>query len=47
MPQYVGMEGGEVGMGGWLEEHSHRSRGGWDRGFPGGRESGKGVTFEM
>jgi hypothetical protein len=27
MPQCRGMEGREVGVGGWVEEHSHRSRG--------------------
>jgi hypothetical protein len=27
MPQCRGTEGGEVGVGGWVEEHPHRSRG--------------------
>jgi hypothetical protein len=26
MPQYRGIEGWEVGMGGWFEERPHRSR---------------------
>ena len=25
MPQCRGIEGGEVGMGGWVEKHLHRS----------------------
>jgi hypothetical protein len=27
MPQCRGTEGKEVGVGGWVEEHTHRSRG--------------------
>ena len=27
MPQCRGTEGREVGVGGWMEEHPHRSRG--------------------
>jgi hypothetical protein len=27
MPQCREIEGGEVGVGGWVEEHPHRSRG--------------------
>jgi hypothetical protein len=27
MPQCRGIEGREVGVGGWVEEHLHRSRG--------------------
>jgi hypothetical protein len=27
MPQCRGIEGGELGVGGWVEEHPHRSRG--------------------
>ena len=27
MPRYGGIEGREVGMGWWVEEHPHRSRG--------------------
>jgi hypothetical protein len=39
MSQCRGMEGGEVGVGGWVEEHPQRSRGRGDGigGFPGGR----------
>ena len=48
MPLYRGIEGGEVGVGGEVEEHPHISRGkeGCDRVFPGGK-LGKGITFEM
>jgi hypothetical protein len=47
MPQYREIKGGEVGVGGWVEEHSHRSRRREDGigGFLGGR--GKGIKFEM
>ena len=31
MPQCRGIEGGEVGVDGWVEEHPHRSRGREDR----------------
>jgi hypothetical protein len=41
------MQGGKVGVGGWVEEHPHRSREkGWHRGFVEGKP-GKGITFEM
>jgi hypothetical protein len=34
MPQCRGIEGGEAGVGRWVEEHPHRSRGeGRIRGF--------------
>ena len=49
MPQCRGTEGGEVGMGDWVEEHPHRSRGRedvigyfWEE-----RRPGKGITFKM
>jgi hypothetical protein len=43
MPQYRGIKGREVGVGGWVEKHPHRSReredvircwrkGNWERG---------------
>jgi hypothetical protein len=38
MHQCKGTKGGEVGVGGWVREHPHRSRegeGGWDREFGG------------
>jgi hypothetical protein len=49
MPQCTGIEGGEVEVGGWVEEHPHRSRGREDMiGFSQERgELGKGITFEM
>jgi hypothetical protein len=49
MPQGRGIEGGEVGMGGWVEEYFHRSRRRKDViGFFGeGGKPGKGITFEM
>jgi hypothetical protein len=37
MPQCRGIEGREVGVGGWVEEHPHRSR---------GREDGIGGLWE-
>ena len=48
MPQNKAIKGGEVGVGGWVEEHPHRS---WGREdvigcFWEGRKLGKG-TFEM
>jgi hypothetical protein len=48
MPQYRGIEGGEEGVGGWVEEHPHRSRGRED-GIGGFWEGGpgKGIRFEM
>jgi hypothetical protein len=49
MPQCRGTQGGEVGVGGWVEENCHRSRGRddmigcfWEGGKP-----GKGIKFEM
>jgi hypothetical protein len=48
MTQCRGIEGGEVGVGEWVEEHPHRSRGRED--MIGGvweGELGKGITFEM
>jgi hypothetical protein len=49
MPQCRGIEGGEVGVGGWVEEHPHRSRERedvigcfWEGGKPGKR-----ITFDM
>jgi hypothetical protein len=49
MPQYREIEDREVGVGGWMEEHPHRSRGRevviecfWE-----GGKTGKGITFEM
>ena len=49
MPECRGIEGREVGEGGWVEEHPHRSRGRED-GIGGFREVeklGKGITFQM
>ena len=47
MPQCRGIEGGEVGVCGWVKEHPHRSRGRED-GIWGFQEKGKqGITFEM
>jgi hypothetical protein len=36
-------------VGGWVEEHTHRSRGREDRigGFREGRKLGKGITLEI
>jgi hypothetical protein len=49
MPQYRGIECGEVEVGVWMEEHPHSSRGRedligcfWEAGKPGKR-----ITFEM
>jgi hypothetical protein len=49
MPQYRGIEGGEVEVGGWVEEHPHRSRARRDGigGFWEGVKPGKGITFEV
>jgi hypothetical protein len=49
MPQCRGIEGGKVGVGGWVEEHPHRSRGKEDGigCFRKGGKPGKGITFEM
>ena len=46
MPQCRGTEGRDVGVGGWIEEHSHRSRGRKNGigGFQGG-EMGKGDNI--
>jgi hypothetical protein len=47
-PSVGEFKGKEAGVGGWVEEHSHRSRGREDRigGFRVGKP-GKGITFEM
>ena len=44
-----GINGKEVGVGGWVEEHPHRSRGREDviGCFQEGGKLGKGITFEM
>jgi hypothetical protein len=49
MPQGRGIEGREVRVSEWLEEHPHRSRGREDGigRFQEGGKPGKGVTFEM
>ena len=49
MPQCRGIEGGEVGVGGWVENHPHGSRGREDviACFCEGGKPGKGITFEM
>jgi hypothetical protein len=49
MSQCRGIEGGEVGVGGCVEEHSHRSKGKEDSigCFWEGGNLGKGITFEM
>ena len=49
MPLYRGIEGGEVGVGGEVEEHPHRSRGKEDGigCFQEGGKPGKGITFLM
>jgi hypothetical protein len=49
MLQCRGIEGREVGVGGWVEEHPHRSRGREDviGYFWEGGKLGKGVKFEM
>ena len=49
MPQCRGIKGGEVGVGGWMEEHPHRSRGREDviGCFQEGGKLGKGITLEM
>jgi hypothetical protein len=48
MPQYRGVEKGEVRVSGWVEEHPHRIRrrgDGIGSSCEGG--TGKGITFEM
>ena len=49
MPQCRGIEDGEVGVGGWVEEHPHRSRAREDLigCFWEGGKLGKGITFEI
>jgi hypothetical protein len=49
MPQCRGIEDGEVGVGGWVEEHHHRSRRREDviACFQEGGKPGKRITFEM
>jgi hypothetical protein len=49
MPQCRGIKGREVGVGGWVEEHPHRSRGREDviGCFQEGEKLGKGITFDM
>jgi hypothetical protein len=49
MPQCRGIEDREVGVAGWVEEHTHISRGRedvigcfWD-----GWKPGKGITYEV
>ena len=41
--------GREVGVGGWVEEHPHRSKGSWKviGVFWEGEKLEKGITFEM
>jgi hypothetical protein len=47
MPQCRVIEGGEVGVAGWVEEHHYRSRGEGrcDRVFVGRRETWKGDNI--
>jgi hypothetical protein len=46
MPSIGEFQGREVGVGGWVGEHSHRSRmREWGREFEEGK-LGKGITFE-
>jgi hypothetical protein len=49
MPQCSGIEGREVGVGGYVEVHPHRSRGREDGigYYQEGGKLGKGITFEM
>jgi hypothetical protein len=49
MPQCREIEGGEVGVGGQVEEHTHTSRWRMDEmgGFPGGEGPRKVITLEM
>ena len=48
-PSVGEFEAREVGVGGWVGEHPHRSRGRGNeiRGSRVGRKPGKGITFEM
>jgi hypothetical protein len=48
MPSVGKFKGKEAGVGGWVIEHPHRSRG-REYGIGGsqGQKSGKGITFEM
>jgi hypothetical protein len=48
-PSVGEFEGGKVRVGGWVEEHPHRSRGreGVLGGFWEWEKPGKGITFEM
>jgi hypothetical protein len=47
LPSVGECQGGEVGVGGWVGEHSHRSKErGRGKGFAEGKP-GKGITFEM
>ena len=47
--QCRGIEGGDVGVGGWVGEHPHRSRGREDGigGFQEWGKPGKEITFAM
>jgi hypothetical protein len=47
MPQCRGIKGREAGVGGWVEEHTHRSRGDGIGSFQEGEKPGKGITLEM
>jgi hypothetical protein len=49
MPQCRVIKSREMGMGGWVEEYSHKSMGREDviGCFWEGGKSGKGITFEM
>jgi hypothetical protein len=47
MPQCRGIEGREMGVGGWVEEHLHRGREDVIGCFPEEGKPGKGITFKM
>ena len=49
MLQYMGIEGREMAVGMWVDEHPHRSRVREDviGCFQEGGKLGKGITFEM
>ena len=49
MPQCSVIEDRKMKVGGWVEEHLHRSRGREDAigSFQEGGRLGKGITFEM